>query len=104
MRGVYWGERLEMQHSRLTFKIRGRKVPISVSARIYRAPPKAGDTRGVQISTDVAQADRCPEFGNIVSLLPGTIANMKFQRPHLKVEQPESIFAEGNARWYEQRC
>lgn len=28
------------------------------------------------------------------------IINMKFKRPHLRVEQPESMFAEGNARWY----
>lgn len=24
-----------------------------------------------------------------------------FKRPHLKVEQPKSAFAEGNARWYD---
>jgi hypothetical protein len=26
-------------------------------------------------------------------------AKMKFKKPHLKVEQPKSAFAEGNARW-----
>jgi hypothetical protein len=37
-----------------------------------------------------------PIFSTFLDL---TIIMMKFERPHLKIEQPESAFAEGNARW-----